>query len=127
MNFDINKFQKEKDNKDKGEKMKLPPEEWRKIMEQEKEKRKKQLEEEKEKKRLEREREKAENKAKREEERAVKKIERDKVRATMFHFEIDLDELSWQHKELFVSFSFPRHHHEMLLILHANYFKRKIH
>ena len=59
--------------------MKLPPGEWRKIMEEEKEKRKKQLEEERERKKQEREREKAENKAKREEERAVKKIERDKV------------------------------------------------
>ena len=60
--------------------MKLPPEEFRRLMEEEKERRKKQIEEEKERKRVEREREKAENKAKREEERAVKKIERDRVR-----------------------------------------------
>ena len=77
----FNESQKEKDGKSKdNNKMKLPPGEWRRIMEEEKEKRKKQLEEERERKKQEREREKAENKAKREEERAVKKIERDKVR-----------------------------------------------
>ena len=59
--------------------MKLPPEEFRRLMEEEKERRKKQIEEERERKKLEKEREKAENKAKREEERAVKKIERDRV------------------------------------------------
>ncbi|KAL9952948.1 hypothetical protein ACROYT_G040281 [Oculina patagonica] len=75
------KEKKEKDGKSKDDKkMKLPPGEWRRIMEEEKEKRKKQMEEEKERKKLEREREKAENKVKREEERAVKKIERDKER-----------------------------------------------
>lgn len=76
------KEKKEKDGKTKEgkNKMKLPPEEFRKLMEEEKERRKKQIEEERERKKLEKEREKAENKAKREEERAVKKIERDRER-----------------------------------------------
>lgn len=59
--------------------MKLPTEEFRKIMEEEKERRKKDIEVEKERKKVEKEREKAENKARREEEKAVKKIERDRV------------------------------------------------
>ncbi|KAK2567493.1 Bromodomain adjacent to zinc finger domain protein 1A [Acropora cervicornis] len=76
------KDKKEKDAKTKDDKnkMKLPTEEFRKIMEEEKERRKKDIEVEKERKKVEKEREKAENKARREEEKAVKKIERDRER-----------------------------------------------
>ena len=98
--------------------MKLPPEEFRRLMEKEKERRKKQIEEEKERKRVEREREKAENKAKREEERAVKKIERDRVRLNYELFQAEKfgkipgENEQYHRKE--IQHSFDCSHHRIL-------------